>query len=214
MLKTADINGLSTKRAWILIPALIVGVAAMFAYLAAMALWRDSLVDYAKHDLGETPANLLPLAMILTSLGFFLAPLVLAERKSKRYALHCPECATDLTRFTRRVIATRCCGSCGKQIVEGKRIHEGKVFERHARIQQRRFLIYWFWAWPILGFLILCYHWNDTTALNNCRPMLFIPGLIGTAATGWAFARTMDRRFIPQLGMSATVFCLGMNAFW
>ncbi len=175
---------------------------------------RDSLVDYAKQNLGDIAANFLPLAMILPSMGVFLAPLVWAERKSKRYALLCPECTTDLSRFTRRVLATRCCGCCGKQIVEAQRIHGVEAFDRLARIEQRRFLIYWFWMWPILGLLILGYDWIDPTALSNCPHMLFIPGLTGTVATGWAFARTLDQRYTLQLGASAIIFCLGMNAFW
>ncbi|TWU51529.1 hypothetical protein Poly59_31210 [Rubripirellula reticaptiva] len=214
MLTTADIKDLSTKRVWILVPAITVGVVAMFAYFVAVALCRDSLVNSARQNFGETVADFLPLAMILPSLGFFLAPLVWAERKSKRYALICPECTTDLSRSTRRVIATRCCGSCGKQIVEGRRIHGPMAFERLSRVEQRRLLVYWFWAWPTLGLLLLGYHWIDPTALNNCPQMLFIPGLIGTAATGWAFARSMDKRYIPQFIASAMVLCLGINAFW
>ena len=186
----------------------------MFAYFAVVGYWRDSFVDLAQQHVGETAADLLPLALILPSLGFFLVPSVWGERKSKRHAFVCPHCNTDLSRSTRRVIATRCCRSCGKQIVEGRRTHGSKAFERLSRIEQRRFLIYWFWAWPVLGMLILGYHWFDPSALNNCPHMLFMPGLIGTAAAGWAFARTMDKRYIPQLGAAAMVLCLGVNAFW
>lgn len=214
MLNSADINALSTKRAWVLAPAMTVGVVAMFAYFAAIAAYRESLVNSARQNLGATAADLLPLAMLLPSLGFFLAPLVWAERKSKRYALICPECTTDLSRSSRRVIATRCCGSCGKQIVAGRRIHGQEAFERHSRIEQRRFLVYWFWAWPIIGLLILSYHWIDHRALYHCPHVLFIPGLIGTVVTGWAFARTLDERYLPQFGASAVVLCLGINAFW
>lgn len=213
MLNTTDINELSTKRAWILAPAMTVGVVAMFAYFAVIAVCRDPLVDAARQILGATAADFLPLVMILPSFGIFLAPLVWAERKSKRYALICPECTTDLSRSIRRVIASRCCGSCGKQIVEGRRIHSQKAFERLSRIEQRRFLVYWFWAWPIFGLLILGYHWIDPTGLNNCPHLLFIPGLIGTIATGWAFARTLDNRYLPQFGASAMILCLGINAF-
>jgi hypothetical protein len=81
-------------------------------------------------------------------------------------------------------------------------------------MRQRRVLAYWFWAWPVLGLLVLACHWFDPMTLDNCPHMLFIPGLIGTAATGWTFVRTMDRRYLPQLGAAAFVFCLGVNAYW
>ncbi|MFM7562333.1 MAG: hypothetical protein ACKO81_04775 [Planctomycetota bacterium] len=218
MLTVTDINDFEKKRAWILIPAMSVGLVTMSAYLSVIAFWQDSMVDYAKQNVGEGAAACLSLAMLIPSIGFFLAPLVWAERKSKHYLLLCPECKTDLSDSSRRVVATRCCGHCGKQIVEGRRIRSGKAFERLARIEQRRalfcFLYYWLWVWPILGLLILGYHWINPTASSNCPEVLFLPGFIGTTMTGWIFARTMDKRYLLLLGASAIVLCLGMNAFW
>lgn len=214
MLTTTEINDLSKRRAWILLAAATVGVVAVIAYFAIVGSWRDPLVDMTRRHVGKTAAELLPTALILPSFGLLLAPLVWGEHKSKCYALVCPTCNTDLTRYTRRVIATRCCHYCGTQIVEGRRTREAKVFERFSRIVQRRFLVYWFWTWPIIGLLVLSYHWIDQTAMDNCPQMLFIPGLIGTVATGWAFARTLDKRYLPQLGAAVMVFFLGVNAFW
>lgn len=186
----------------------------MLTYFAIIGRCREALVEYANESLGEAAAEFLRLAMILPSLGFLLVPLVWAARESKRYALVCPECTADLSRSARRVRATRCCGFCKQQIVEGQRIHGGKAFERLVRIEQRRFFIFWFWTWPILSMLILSYHWIDAAAFSNCPHMLFIPGLIGTTASGWAFMRTRDRRYLPQLVASATVFCMGLIEFW
>lgn len=214
MLSTAYINNLSNKRARILVPAATVGVVAMFAYFASAVFWRDSLVASVRQHFGETTAGVLPLALILPALGVFLVPLVWGERKSKRYAFICPNCNADLSRSTRRVIATLCCRSCGTQIVKGRRTHGSDVFDRFLRIEQRRFLVYWFWAWPILGSLILGYHGFDPIAFNDCPHMLFVPGLIGTTAIGWAFARTKDKRYLPQFGAAIIVLCLGVDAFW
>ena len=214
MLTVTDIKDLEKKRAWILIPAMTVGLVAMSAYLSAIAFWQGSLVDYTKQNAGEAAAACLALAMLIPSVGLFLAPLVWAERKSKHHVLLCPECKIDLSDSSRRVVATRCCGHCGKQIVEGRRIRSGKALERLARIEQRRFLSYCLWMWPILGLLILGYHWIDPTASNNCPQVLFLPGLNGTTMTGWIFARTKDKRYLPLLAASAIVLCLGMSAFW
>ena len=214
MLSAADINDLSKKRAWILLPAAGVGILAMFAYFALVGYCRDWLVEFARQHVGKIFADLLPLTLICPSVGFLLAPLIWGERKSKRYALICPNCNTDISRFTRRVLATRFCCSCGTQVVEGRRTHGAKAFERFSRMKQRRFLIYWFWTWPVLGLLVLAYYQFDRAAMENCPHMLFIPGLIGIVATGWAFARTMDTRYLPQLAASALVFCFGVNAFW
>ncbi len=214
MLSTADIHDLSKKRARILLPAATVGILTMFAYFALVSYWRDSLVDLARQHGGKTAADLLPLALIIPSLGLFSAPFIWGERKSKRHALVCPSCNTDLSRLTRRVLATRCCCSCGTQIVEGRRPHGAKAFERFSRIGQRRFLIYWFWTWPALGLFVLVYDWFDRATMENCPHLLFIPGVIGTVATGWAFARTMDKRYLPQFGAAVVVLCLGLRAFW
>ena len=214
MLTVTDIKDLEKKRAWVLIPAMTVGLVAMSAYLSAIAFWQGSLVDYTKQNAGEAAAACLALAMLIPSVGLFLAPLVWAERKSKHHVLLCPECKIDLSDSSRRVVATRCCGHCGKQIVEGRRIRSGKALERLARIEQRRFLSYCLWMWPILGLLILGYHWIDPTASNNCPQVLFLPGLNGTTMTGWIFARTKDKRYLPLLAASAIVLCLGMSAFW
>ena len=173
MLSTTDINELSKKRMWILIPAATVGVAVMLAYFAVVAAWRDSLVASARQSFGESTADALPIVLILPSIGFFLTALIWGEHKSKRHALICPNCNVDLSRSTKRVAATRCCNSCGKQIVEGPRTHGPEAFERRSRIEQRKFLIYWFWAWPILGSLMIGYHWLSPTGFEDCPHIIF-----------------------------------------
>ena len=156
----------------------------------------------------------MPLALVLPSLAFFLTPLVWAEHKAKRFAFLCPKCAANLTRSTNRVLVTRCCCSCGIRIVEEGRVRTREVFDRYVQMKQRRFLVYWFWAWPVLGALVLVHHAINPSALANCIQVLFVPGLIGTVAAGWTFARTIDRRYLPQLGASAMVFSIGAAMFW
>lgn len=214
MLSSAEINDLSRQRAWILVPAATVGGLAILGYFAVVAFVRDPLVDGTREHLGHTAAELMPCALILSSLAFCLTPLVWAEQKAKRFALLCPRCAANLTRSTNRVLATRCCCPCGVRIVEGGRVRTREVFARYSRAEQRRCLVYWFWVWPALGAVVLVHHTANPSALANCIQMLLVPGLIGTAAASWAFARTRDRRYLPQLGAAAMVFSMGAAMFW
>ena len=214
MLSTAEINNLSRQRARILVLAITIGILAICGYFVVAALVRDPLIDMTRQRIGKTAAEFTPLVLIVPSILFFLAPLVWAEKKSKRFALICPECNSDLTRLTKKVIVTGCCSSCGIRIVQDGRIRSPDVFDRYSRMKQRRFLVYWFWAWPVVGALVLVLHTINPSALANCIHVLFIPGLIGTAASGWAFARTTDRRYLPQLGASAIVLTIGVTMFW
>lgn len=95
-----------------------------------------------------------------------------------------------------------------------KGAHRRRVDKRYFRMKQKRFLVYWFWSWPVLGSAILLYHVSYPLALENCLHMLFVPGMIGTAATGWALARTAERRYVPQFGASAIVLAIGLAMFW
>ena len=214
MFSDAEIDGLSRQRAWILVSAATIGLFAMLGHFAVVAIVRDPLVDMTRRHIGETAAEFIPFALILPSLVFFLTPLVWAEKRSKRFALICPKCATDLSRSTNRILATRCCSSCGVRIVEGGRTRIGKVFDRYSRMKRRRLLAYWFWVWPILGTLVLTSHAFNPSIWLDCIQVLFLPGLIGTSVAGWTFARTTDRRYLPQLGASAVVFSVGAAMFW
>lgn len=191
-----------------------IAVVVVFGYLGVVAFLRDPLVDVARQRVGRTTAEFVPLALIVPSIAVFLTPLVWAERKCKRFALICPECDSDVTRSTARILATRCCSSCGNRIVQGGLTRPPEVFDRYSRLKQRRFLVFWFWVWPVLGASALVTHWVHPSALANCIQVLFLPGLIGTVATGWAFARTADRRYLPQFGASAIVLAIGTAMFW
>ena len=48
----------------------------------------------------------------------------------------------------------------------------------------------------------------------NFPEMIFLAGLIGTIAAGWALARTFDRRYLFQVVASAAVLILGVRAFF
>lgn len=214
MFSATEIKTLTRRRARILVPAMAIGVFALFATLAIASLARDPFVDFVRQHMGNTASEVAPIGLFLPSLAFFLLPLVWAERKSKSFALICPQCEADLSRSTARVLATRCCKSCGTRIVEGGRTRGPEVFDRYSRLKQRRFLVYWFWSWPVLGTLVLLWDSFDPSALANCVQALLVPGLIGTVATAWAFARTVDSRYLPQLGASALVLWIGGERFW
>jgi len=163
---------------------------------------------------GGHVAEVMPYLLILSSLAFFLSPLMWAEKKAEHYKVVCPVCSADLTRLTRLVLATRCCNECKTQIVEGRRTRDPEVFERFSRLENRQFLIWLFWLWPCLGLFVLGWHWHFPRALQYSTHMLFVHGFIGIGMSGWAWFRTMDKGFIPQLVASALVFGLGVAAFW
>lgn len=214
MLSTADISDLSKKRTWVLACSMTVGVVGMLICLAVAGYWRETFQTFVEQAVGNTATTFMPFSLILLSLAVFLVPMIWGDRRSKQYSIICPNCSTDVSRFTRRILTTRCCYYCGKQIVEGERTHGPAAFERFSRMQQRRFLKYWFWTWPVLGSFVLAYHWYAPSALDNCPHMLFVPGLIGTIATSWAFVRTEDKRYLPQWFAAVIILCLGVTAFW
>ena len=198
----------------ILLPAMIVGIVAIFAYMGFLAVIRDEVVAFVRINFGQTAAEIAPMILLAPSIAFFLTPLVLAERRAKVYSLICPECSAELNQSTARVLATRCCSKCRKQIVAGGRIRKDEVFDRFTQMKWRRYLVFWFWAWPALGLILLtCYRINPPS-FDPCIHIVFVPGLVGTVATGWAFARTMDKRYLPQVGASTVALFVGVWVFW
>lgn len=186
----------------------------MFAYMGFVALMLDEVVTFVRNSLGQTAADITPMFLLVPSVAIFLLPLLRAERRAKVYSLICPHCSAELNQSTARVLATRCCCKCGEQIVAGGRIRKGEIFDRFTLMKLRRYLVLWFWAWPVLGLIFVTCYWIYPTSFDRCMHMVFVPSLVGTAATGWAFARTMDKRYLPQLGSSFLVLVIGGWAFW
>lgn len=214
MLTISEVAILNRQRAWILYPAMAIGTLAVFGYLGLAAIIRNPLVDWIELHIGATSAEMAPMLLVLPSIAFFLVPLVRAERKAKRYALICPQCANDITCSTARVIATRCCSSCRVRVVQDGRIRDSRVFDRYSRRNRGRFLVYWLWAWPFVGATAIAFRAINPSALENCSQTFFLPGLVGTAAAAWSFVRTFDNRYRPPLIASAILFVWGVFAYW
>jgi|694.fasta_scaffold00250_31 hypothetical protein len=88
------------------------------------------------------------------------------------------------------------------------------TLKNQQQAEQRRWLIGWFWSWPLLGILILSMHWHNPAILQKCAPSLFIPGLIGTTAAAWTMLRTKDRIYGPPCIASMILLALGAWWFW
>lgn len=214
MLDDLQIQNDRRNRAKVLIPAMIFAVAAMFAYLGIAISYRDTMLSFIGGVFGDTVSEFAPALMVLPAFAVFLVPCVIAEKYANRFATICPLCSADITHKTQQVLATRCCSQCDGRIVSGGRQRDVAVYKRYRQNELRGFLGYWLWTWPLLGATSLAWHLVDNTALQRCLHFLFVPGLIGTAAGGWAAGRTLDRRYrLPTL-VSFVLFVAGCIAYW
>lgn len=209
-----QIQDLAKRRNRILIPAMFGGVVATLAYFVVILFLRHGLVAILDQRNVEDAADVAMLILILPSFAFFIVPCVLAERYVKRFAIVCPFCSEDITRYTAEIIATRSCRSCEQRIVSDGRQRRSAVFKRYRRIQSRTFLKYWLWAWPALAAFCLVTHWFDPSSLQRCPHVLFVPALIGTVAGGWSWIRTFDTRYTMQFTASMVLFVIGASIFW
>ncbi len=214
VLTESHIRDTVRRRVAILLPVMTVAVAAMFAYFFLVGALRESIVAYAAFTFGTGFAEFVPALLILPSLLLFLVPGVVAEKYAQRFATTCPLCASDITRSTQQLLATRCCPDCGERVVAGGRKRDIAVYHRYREMQARRALKYWFWLWPLLGGFALTWHFIEPSGFQRCPHFLFLPALIGAAAGAWAFCRTWDRRYVPQTVVSAVLFVAGALAFW
>lgn len=214
MLTDSEIVRLNRSRVHIRIPTMALALAAMFGYFALVSLVREPILELVRSVAGGTAADITPIALICPALAIFLIPCAIAEKSSKRFALICPDCSADITRKTDRVLATRCCPSCGGQVVVGGRVRDPSVYDRYTKLKARRFLVYWLWAWPVLGTLVTAWHFVSPSAFARCLHVLFLPGLIGTTASGWSYLRTTDRRYLPQFYASAILLAVGTFTYW
>lgn len=214
MLTEQQLRQTVNRRTRVVLPALLFAIVAVFAYLPLAGCFRDSWIAIVDRHLGKQAAEFAPVLMILPAFAIFLIPCVLAENYTQRFKSVCPSCATDITRATRQVIATRCCSACGERIVAGGRVHALAAYQRQRRIQSRSFLKYWLWVWPCFSCVCLTWYWFDPSTLQRCQHFLFLPALVGTVAAGWAWMRTCDPRYTAPLLASSVLFVLGGFAFW
>ena len=213
MFQESELRTKAKQRFTLILPAMCFGVIAMFAYFGLLAVVRDDVIAWSKNNFGAASENWIMFPIIIPSIVFFLLPACVAEFKAKRYSISCPNCTKDLTQSVQRILKTRCCGNCGKRVVENGKTRSNETYSRYCQRKWRNYLVYWFWAWPAGGIAILIWHQIDSSSFRNCPHMIFLFGFIGTIATGWALIRTNDFRYLAQTITSAVVLTLGVFLF-
>lgn len=214
MLTEREVRETAARRVWAVAPTMIGAVGAMFLYLAGMGHFGEALTSVAVDRLGGAAGEVAQIAMIVPAFGIFLLPTLLSAKYAERFKTVCPSCQTDVSRGTRRVLATRHCPACGERVLDGGRAHSDAVFQRAQARGSRGFLRHWLWAWPALGALAITWHWFDPSAFQRCAQQLWIAPLIGTATAGWTWLRTRDPQCIPQLLASGGMLGIGAAVFW
>ncbi|SIO14388.1 hypothetical protein SAMN05444166_2682 [Singulisphaera sp. GP187] len=214
MLTEQEVREMSARCKWTVLLAMACAIGAVFLYLVGVGYFRESLTSLAENLFGDTARDLTPISLILPAFAIFLLPSCLAAQYAGRFKTACPSCNQDISCRSDRVIATRCCPACGERILEGGRTHSAAVYNRYLTLRSRHFLKYWFWAWPAFGGLVMMWQLFNRSAFQQCPHCLWTAPLIGTAAAGWAWLRTLERRYIPQLLASVVLLGLGVASFW
>jgi hypothetical protein len=214
MLTEQEVREMSARRTWAVLPAMTGAIGAVFLYFIGMGYFRELLTSLAVSRFGDTARDISPIALILPAFAIFLLPSCLAAKYAGRFKTVCPACHEDISSGTDRVLSTRCCPACGERVLGGGRTHSAAVYTRYQALRSRHFLKFWFWAWPALGGLVIAWQLFDRSAFQRCPQCLWIGPLIGTATAGWAWLRTFDRRYVPQLLASVVLLGLGAVLFW
>ncbi|XZE22302.1 hypothetical protein SH449x_002221 [Pirellulaceae bacterium SH449] len=210
MFTTIEINRISRLRARILTVTGAIGISLVLAYFAWLAWVRDLIINWSERNFGQLAADFTPPLLILPAFAIMLAACWWIDKRLATIGPFCPACKSDISKSTRRVLASRCCTSCGEQIVEGKRTYGKKVLDRYYRRKQLRFLKYWLWGWPIGGLVLLALHGLAGSLLAECPQALFVPGLIGTSSCAWALIRTRQLKLLPLFSLSLLVLLLSV----
>lgn len=214
MLTEHEIRRMSARGMWAFLPVMAGAIGMTVLYFIGMNYVRVPLTSLAARGFGETAGDITEIALILGAIPIFLLPTCLAAQYAQRFKTLCPSCHQDISSCTKRVLSTRCCPACSERILAGGRTHSAAVYERYQALQSRRFLTYWFWAWPALGGMVIAWQLFDRSAFQRCPQCLWISPLIGTATAGWAWLRTFDRRYVTQLLASVVLLGLGAFLFW
>lgn len=213
MFTTIEINRISRLRARILTVAAAFGTILVLLYFGWLAWVRDSIVSWSERNYGRLAADLTPPLLVLPAFAIMLAACWWIDKRLATVGPFCPVCKSDISKSTRRVLASRCCTSCGEQIVEGERTYGKKVLDRYFQREQRRILKYWLWGWPIGGLVLLALHGLTGRVLAECPQALFSIGLIGTSSSAWALIRTRQFKLLPQFSLSLLVLLVGIFKF-
>lgn len=210
MLSEQAIRIAAKNRLMILAPVMLFAVAGVLVYLAVLGPLAKSTIDA---QFSEGVAQWMTIALILPAFAIFLLPSLAAERYCRRFHIDCPSCEADITRQTEEVLATRRCPLCEKRVVEGGRTRRRAVYRRYRDWKQIAFLEAWFWLWPALGLLCLVVWLVDPQLFDETPHVLFLAPLIGSIATGWAWARTRSRRYAASSLCSLLLLALSVAAF-
>jgi predicted RNA-binding Zn-ribbon protein involved in translation (DUF1610 family) len=214
MLTEQQVREVSSSRMRAVLPAMTCAIGAVLLYFIGMGYLREPLTSLAVNWFGDTARDITPIALILPAFAIFLLPSCLAAKYAGRFKTVCPSCGEDISSGTDRVLSTRSCPACSERILEGGRTHSAAVYRRYQELRCRHGLKHWFWAWPTLGGLVITLQFFDRSAFQRCPQCLWIAPLIGTSTAGWAWLRTFDRRYVPQLLASAVLLGLGAALFW
>lgn len=214
MFTESEITERYKRRQRIMIAGMVVGILGLFAYFGLMFLLKDSFKALATAAFGTTFAEIARIGLVLPGLAVFLASLIYAEQKAGKLRLACPACDVDVMRSHNPILKTRCCHACGQRLIEGGKARGEDVLRRWSRRKQNAFLANWLWAWPSFNAIVLVLHWLNPTAFRNCLPWLFVPGLVGTVAAFWSFARTKNFRYTLPAAISGVLFVVGVLSFW
>jgi hypothetical protein len=213
MLTEQAIRETSRRRAWVILPAMTCAAVAAMLYFVGVGQFREALISFAVDQCGESARDITPIVLILPAFLLFLLPTLAAASYADRFKTICPSCEKDISNRTFQLLTTRCCPYCEHNILAGGRIRSAGVYRRYQSARWRSFLKYWLWAWPVLGLLCLVWWLFDQSALQQCPQCYWLAPLIGTAASGWAWVRTFDRRYLPSLLASIVLLGVGVTIF-
>jgi predicted RNA-binding Zn-ribbon protein involved in translation (DUF1610 family) len=167
MLTEQEIRERSARGLWAFLPVMAGAIGMTFLYFIGMGYFRVPLTSLAASRFGDTAGDITEIARILPAFAIFLLPTCLAAHYAQRFKTLCPSCHQDISSRTKRVLSTRCCPACGERILAGGRAHSAAVYKRYQTLQSRRFLKYWFWAWPALGGVVIAWQLFDRSAFQH-----------------------------------------------
>lgn len=214
MLTEPEVRAMWARRRWAVFPAMFGAGGAVLLYFAGVGSIVEPLSSLAGSRFGDAARELTPIVLILPAFAVFLLPSCLAARYAERFKTLCPLCCVEITSRSERAIATRCCPSCGARILEGGRAHSPAVYERYQALRTRQFLRRWLWGFPAVGGLAIAWRMIDHLAFQDCPQCLLMAPLIAAATAGWAWLRTFDRRYLPQVLASLVLLGFGVVLFW
>lgn len=202
-----------TRQNRIWLPALLLACLALVAYLALVGLIRVPLVNYATAHFGKSAGEFAIALAILPAFGAILIPCAGAEWLAKRNVIACPHCRQAITLKIRRILESRCCPECSRQVLPG-RAHSAAVLRRRHQIRTRAFLRIWLWAWPAMSVVAIAWEAASRNAFARCSHMLWVVPLVGFSVAGWSWKRTRDVRYAAPAALSLALFCAGAWLYW